>query len=281
MHFTNRGLIVIFILFNWIGVGAQTTSFSTDWGFTKGTFTKTTKIVDGERVTEGPFSYVSTDVSPSKMVVKGNLKARCYDGLFSMSWTFPKDGYVFSASGKFIKDTLDGVWNFRVKGAVQGQNMDRTYVLTFKKGILIKGDITNLLSKTRDQFATDELGYLHGTQISRENGYMVEYTLQYVHGVLTSKKKKDLASGASMKTAEVSVDTTIVNIKNYKAPLGAFQKGNETYLLVIQDDEYKYLFSSRSDLWVFVRGGYGEGWAPFLNIDLIQFPKTIGIGRKE
>jgi len=262
----------------------QTTTVDYDWGMTSGKLTKTVKLIDGNRVLEGPLSYIGKDASPSTMTVKANYKKGLLDGAFSMSWVCPaSDGFTFTAQGKFLLDSMDGVWNFVVKGSNQGRKMNSKIALTFKHGILIQGDINDLVEKFQDKFTCDKNGNLHGLRIWKgyEDGYQVEEKTVYVHGIKTINSKKDVATGSFLKNPTLLCDTTVVNEKYFSAASKTFSKEGVVYELIDQTESYGYLFEDNSYLGQFKKDSYGGGFAPFIRTEKIILPKKYQLKLKE
>ena len=262
----------------------QTSTINYDWGATTGKLTKTVKLIDGKRVLDGPLSYNGKDASPSTMTVKANYKKDLLDGPFSMSWVCPaSDGFTFTAQGKFSQDSMDGVWNFVVKGAVNGQKTNSKISLTFKRGMLIQGDINDLINKSQEKFNCDKKGNLHGNWIWKgyEDGYLIEKKQVYVHGVNTIKHKKDVASGNFMQNPILLCDTSVVNIKNYSIVSNTFSKGDIIYEKVSSNELYADLFNSKFYLGYFKKEFYGGGIAPFIETSKIILPKEFEITQKK
>jgi hypothetical protein len=275
--FLKNLILMLAILFTYGAVG-QTSTVDYDWGATSGKLTKTVKLIDGQRILDGPLSYSGKDNSPSTMTVKANYKKGLMEGPFSMSWVCPaSDGFTFTAQGKFLQDSMDGVWNFVVKGFEQGTKMNKKITLTFKHGFLIQGDINDLINKSQEKFSCDKKGSLHGKCIWKgyEDGYQVEENQVYVHGVKTIYSKKDVASGTYLKQPALLCDTTVVNDKHYSFETRTFSKGDVIYEMTNSKELYANIFKSNFFLGQFKKESYGGGYAPFIVTTKIILPEEF------
>lgn len=276
-----RTALIVLITFPLISQSkGQTTTLDYDWGATSGKLTKTVKLIDGNRVLEGPLSYSGKDASPSTMTVKANYKKGLLDGPFSMSWVCPaSDGFTFTAQGKFLLDSMDGIWNFVVKGFEQGQKMSSKITLTFKHGVLIQGEINDLIDKSQEKFNCDKKGYLHGKWSWKgyQDGYQVEENKIYVHGVKTSYSKKDVASGSFLQKPTLLCDTAVVNEKHYLAEAKTFSKAEVIYEMTNSTELYANIFKSNFYLGQFKKEPYGGGFAPFIVTKNIILPKELEV----
>jgi len=280
----HKKIIIVILMFSSFLAHSQTSTIDFYWGATSGKLTRTTKLVNGQRILDGPLSYVGKDRSPSTMTVKTNYKNGLLNGSFSLNWVFPNDNDInFNAQGKFINDSLDGVWTFIVKGYDKGDQMNRKLTLTFKHGFLLQGDINNLLAKSQSKFNCDKTGKLHGNQIWKgyEDGYLIEEKTTYVHGIATSYSKKDLASGSYITPLKILCDTSIIKEKYYSSKFNYFSKLDETYELTNPKEKYSYLFNDDSFLGQFVIESYGGGFAPFIRTKNIILPKEFEVAIKK
>lgn len=278
-------LIVLLLLINSNFSFSQSGTIPYDWGWTRGKLTRSTKIVDENRVLDGPFSYTGTENSPSTLTVKGNYKSGVLHGPFSLNWlcSDTKEGFQFTASGSFLNDSLDGVWNFLAKGRKEGKPFHRKFLLTFKHGWLMKGKIEDILNKSTRTFACDEFGFLHGniTWVGYENGFKVEILEKYIHGVYVLDSKKDVASGSYLKKPELQSDTSIVNERNFNSKMMVFKKGGDTYNLLEGDAYFGYLFTDFTYLGCFEESSSAVGMAPFIVPSRIVLPSDAGIEKAE
>ena len=272
-------------------VQSQTTTIDYSWGMTKGKLTRTSIIKNGERVLNGPFYYIGKEKSPSTMTVKANLKDAKWDGPFSMSWICPSaDGFNFTASGKFVLDSMDGPWVFVVNGYNEGKRINKKIALTFNRGTVIKVEINDLIDKSTKKFDCNKKGIVHGVSTWRgyEDGFLVEYKWIFVHGVNTIESKKDVASGQFLIAPKALCDTSIIKEKYFSAVSNSFIKGDKIYELVdgryssiadyIFNDYYLGYFRSGSNGKYKV---YGSGYADFMETEKIKLPISYQVVLKE
>lgn len=275
----NYILLISVLLISYLGY-SQTTTIDYSWGMTQGKLTRTSIIKNGERVFNGPFTYIGKEKSPSTMTVKANLKNGLWDGLFSMSWICTlADGFTFTGSGKFISDTMDGQWNFVVKGYNEGVKLNKKISLTFNRGTVIKGEINDLIEKSTKKFNCDKNGILHGESSWRgyENGYSIENKKIYVHGVNTIESEKDIASGQFLKEPKALCDTSVIKEKYYSVSSNTFTKDNITYELTDGRYSIYYIFNDYNLGYFRSRsngkyGVYGSGYADFIETEKIELP---------
>jgi len=259
---------------------SQTTTVDYSWGTTQGKLTRTSIIKNGERVFNGPFTYIGKEKSPSTLTVKANLKNGLWDGQFSMSWICPlADGFTFTGSGKYVSDTMDGLWNFVVKGYNEGYKINKKITLTFNRGTVIQGEINDLIEKSTKKLNCDKNGILHGVSTWRgyENGYLIEQKDIYVHGVNTIESKKDVASGQYLIEPKALCDTSVINEKYFSAQSNCFIKGDKTYQLVDGRYSIYYIFNNYHLGYFRSRsngkyGVYGNGYADFIETEKIELP---------
>jgi hypothetical protein len=278
IFFNLRRLIILFFITFSVQTLGQTTTVDYDWGATTGKLTKTVKLVDGKRILDGPLSYTGKDNSPSTMTVKTNYKNGLFEGAFSMNWVCNStDGFTFNAQGKFLHDSLDGNWTFIVKGYDQGVKINKKITLTFSHGILIQGDINDLIAKSQTKFNCDKTGNMHGNCFWKryEDGYLIEEKKTFVRGIPTSYYKKDIASGAYIEKPKLLCDTSFINEKHYSSEFRHFSKGDEIFELKNPKVNYNYLFTDRSYLGQFEQKSYGGGFAPFIRTENIILPKEF------
>lgn len=266
-----------------MSVFGQQQIINTDWGIAKGKLIRNSIIKDEKRVFDGPFSFNGKDNSPSTMIIKGNYKDNKFNGGFSMNWVCPSsDGFTFSASGKFYLDSMDGIWNFIIKGFDKGVKMNRKLTLTFNRGKLIQGEINNLITNSLTKFTCDKMGDIHGNFIKREkvNGFMEEEKTTYIHGVETISSRKDVASGKFLEKPNIINDTSIVKEKTFDFNLNGFVHGEGIYERINGEKLFGYLFTDDSFLGQFESNGYGSGFAPFIKPQNIILPKQYSIKLK-
>jgi hypothetical protein len=246
------------------------------WGMTKGKYTGSTVIENEKRYLHGAFSYSGTDPSPSTMVVKGNYKMDKFHGPFSLKWKFTA-GYEYSGEGTFHEDSLDGKWTFIVNGFYNGERMNRKILLTFSRGNLIQGTLTDNLNKGSEKFETDGSGLLNGLVIERkqESGYEIEIGRKYVHGVKVLEYKKDVATKQYLSNPKTFCDTNVVKSKNFNTSLQTFIGESTVYELTERKKVYSSLFENNSYLGYF-REGYGSQ-APFFKTQNIILPSIYEI----
>ena len=282
-------ILFIFILFQKIEFQSQTTTIDYSWGATQGKLTRTFVIKNGNRVLNGPFSYIGKENSPSTMTVKANLKNALWDGPFSMSWICPSsDGFTFTASGKFSSDTMDGLWNFVVKGYNEGVKINKKIALTFNRGTVIKGEINNLIDKSNKKFNCNKNGILHGVSSWKgyENGFLIEYKETFVHGVKTIESEKDVVSGQYLVEPKLLCDTSIINERYFSPESNTFSKDGMTYELFDGKYSIYYIFTD-SYLGYFRSGSngkysvYGSGYADFIETEEITLPVYYDIRLKQ
>ena len=260
------------------------------WGVVPGKLTRTTNIVDGQRVTNGPFSFTGNTVAmgATTLIVKGNFKNGNYNGAFNMNWSaIGAEAFTLSAVGVFSSGLLDGLWNFKIKSwekvSYQLVKSNREVSLTFKKGQLIKGSFKDLRVNNYVIFTCDEFGdMLSFVSGSKGSGYLEEEKTDYVHGIATIESTKDVASGKYLKKPSSVTDTAILNNKNFNQQSSTFNYGNNIYKR--SEAYYAFVTMFTDDLWLgqFKSDGGDAvaGYIPFIDGRYVILPVIYGSYKK-
>jgi hypothetical protein len=228
--------IVLFLFLTTIIAKAQNSEI--EWFWTKGTITRNSTIIDGERYFNGPFIYNGKGLKfANNMSVKGTYKNSKFNGDFFLSRQGPIYGGVceYMAKGKFISDTLDGLWIFKSKSIIDGLSKNKTYShdneykVKFDKGVIVTFEKTDKIENYKEFWQGDKLGLLNGLQKIeyKENGFSVVLETLYSHGIKIYSKKYDLASGKVLGKIEIYEDTTLINGENFNFDNLTFNKADD------------------------------------------------------
>ncbi len=210
---------------------SQSNSVSENWCATEGTLTTNSTIHNGQRIYDGPYSFVGTrapheGMPKGTMLVKGTKKLGLMHGAFLMErkGAHFKGDRNFSMTGELSENVMIGTWKFKSKqyNSLAYKNekytYDKNYILEFNKaGQIIKGTrIDNDYSLT-EVFETDENGYLNGKISTKysDGGYMVEEEEMWLHGIKISSFKRDIKTKAILGEKTTYADTTLINSANY------------------------------------------------------------------
>ena len=210
---------------------SQSNSVSENWCATEGTLTTNSTIHNGQRIYDGPYSFVGTrapheGMPKGTMMVKGTKKLGLMHGalLMERKGAHFKGDRNFSMSGELAENVMIGTWKFKSKQynplAYKNEKYtyDKNYILEFNKaGQIIKGTrIDNDYSLT-EVFETDENGYLNGKISTKysDGGYMVEEEEVWLHGIKISSVKRDIKTKAILGEKTTYADTAVINSANY------------------------------------------------------------------
>jgi hypothetical protein len=192
------------------------------------------KILDGERVLNGPFSFYGTKYdrgATSTLNITCALKDGQWDGPYSF---LTKASYLttlvdITVKGNYKAGKLDGKWIFVIKfsDTKTGSSSTVNHTLTFKENLLKEGSFKNYGVNVLDGFPfskevkTDDNGYLHGRLPYKhfEDKFEVEEFFTYCHGVLVAWEKKDVKTNSIMKKETYNEDSIFID-KNYVAKIG-------------------------------------------------------------
>lgn len=235
--------LISFINFSY----SQTASAPYEIWDTKGNITRTTAIIDGVRVSNGPVNYTGKGYRENdkgvSVTMSGNLSKNKLNGPFKASRTGIFDYYDsysrtkitgsenFAVNCNLIDDVLDGKATFicaskiNENGKLWYKSYDLLYNITFDKGNVKNLEIKNQYKSERFLFVTDQNNYLSNIQYHefKENGFPVREETYYIHGVKVWQKKFDVNTKQQLGQTEYFKDTLLVNENNYNANCNCFE----------------------------------------------------------
>jgi hypothetical protein len=205
-----RRLFTMAILILSLQAFAQNTTKKTSWYLDDGILTASMKIINGERVYDGAFSFKS-DGSGTTLIT-GNYTNNKFNGPFSFSRVGKTiGGYTnASAKGSFKNGKLDGLWTLKEEKL--------SFNIVFKNGKIVTLDRVNGNKGSTVKQSVDEYNLLHGREIwkYKDNyGVTVQEDNLWVHGILVSQEKKDAQTGENLGKKVLLADTSIFNNRNF------------------------------------------------------------------